>query len=103
MLPVTVYKLVKLTIQSFKAENIQCVSLRFVVQVSSEKGEEVVHLSLKELWAISHIRQSSIALGSYLLLFWVFDCVSKLIEGISHLARSYRRGGVFESLIIMIC
>jgi len=59
--------------------SLQLVSLRFVVQVSAEKRKKVVHFRLEEL-----------------LLGGIFNRVGEVVEGISHLARSYRCRGILE-------
>lgn len=80
----------------------QLVSLRLVVQVSSEERKEVVHLSLKELVDVRFgpkRRQGWNKL--YLLLFWIGDGVCKVIEGIAHLARGHRGGCILERLVVI--
>lgn len=37
----------------------------------------------------------------YLLLVGVLDCIGEVIEGVSHLARSYGCGGVLERLLVL--
>jgi hypothetical protein len=56
------------------------VALGLVVEVSSEKGEEVVHLSLEQL-----------------LLFGILDGLGEVGQSISHLSSSDVGGGVLES------
>ena len=46
-LPVTVINQLALKVTSLELHCLQCVSLSLVIQVSAEKGEEVVHLSLE--------------------------------------------------------
>lgn len=57
------------------------VALGFVVEVSSEESEEVIHLRLKSL-----------------LFLWVADCIGKIVEGIAHLACGNVGGCIFECL-----
>lgn len=61
---------------------VNLVALGLVVEVTTEQGEEVVHLSLET--------------G---LLVLVGDAVGEVVQGIAHLGSGNRGGGVFEGLV----
>lgn len=81
-----------------QSKNLQSVTLGLLVQVSSEKTEKVVHLSLEKLVSVSIMLLFARIVKTDLLVLCIVDGISKCSERIAHLTGSDRCGGVLESL-----